>query len=342
MNKKLIALAVAGVVSAYGTAANAVEVSGFANIKYTITNDSAQKPNYNSKEDKFAVDGEIDVISTVGAITTRVDIDLNLTGPGSDSGTLEQAMFAWDLDAVTLIGGVFNNPIGYEAEDAPDITFNAHGAVYTVLDSQTKRDGDNITGVAVAGALGPVTLTGAFLNDLQDVNEENSIALIANYSPIAGLDLELGFATQAGNTGLGDTAGLNTSVGDITNFNVVYTGVKNLTVGLDYLMGDVLLDSAYDFWAGYYFGGGFSANVRLSEVEYSSSDVMALNTALTTTVVSDALKGVGLPVGDSETTTLNLTYKVSKNLKTALEFSNTDVNPTTSDDLVTLKLLATF
>lgn len=350
MNKKLIALAVAGVVSAYGTAASAVEVSGFANIKYTITNDSAVKnegtpTEYNSKEDKFAVDGEIDVISTVGAVTTRIDVDLNVTGNG-DSGTLEQAMFAWDLDAVTLIGGVFNNPIGYEAEDVPDITFNTHGAVYTALDSQTARDGDNVTGLAVAGALGPVTLTGAFLNDLQDVNEENSIAFIANYSPIAGLDLELGLATQAGNAGLGATAGLNTSVGDITNFNVVYTGVKNLTLGLDYLAGDVVLDSAYDLWAGYYFGGGFSVNARLSEVEYNSSDVTTLVAGLGGAVVSDALKAVGLPAGNSETTTLNLTYKVSKNLKAALEFSSTDVtllsNPTTSDDLTTLKLLATF
>ena len=350
MNKKLIALAVAGVVAGYGSAASAVEVSGFAYTKYTITDDravrNAGQPNeYNYKEGKFAADGEIDVISTVGAVTARVDIDLDLAASGSDSATIEQAMFAWDLDAVTLIGGVFNNPIGYEGEDVTEITFTDHGAVYTALDSQTALDGDNIAGVAVAGALGPVTLTGAFLNDLGQVDEENSFALIANYSPLAGLDLELGVVTQAGNgTVDSGSGGLNTSVGDVTNFNVVYTGVKNLTLGLDYLAGDVVLDSAYDIWVGYYVGGGFSVNARISEIDLNNSDVATLVAGVPT--IATDLKSAGLPVGDSETTTVNLTYKIAKNLKTALEFSSTDVtllsNPTSSYDVATLKFLATF
>ncbi len=352
MNKKLIALAVAGVISAYGVAANAAdaEVSGFANIKYYVTNDSAIKnkgtaTEYNSKEGKFAADGEIDVVATAGAVTARVDINLNLTG-GGDSGAIEQAMFAWDLDAVTLIGGVFNNPIGYEAEDVTDMIFNYHGAVYTALDSQTKLDGDNVAGVAVAGAVGPVTLTGAFLNDLGQVSEENTFALIANYSPIAGLDLELGLATQVGNAAVGDNTigALNTSVGDVTNFNVVYTGVENLTLGLDYLAGDVVLDSAYDLWAGYYVGSGFSVNARFSDIDLNNADVTTLVSNVAT--IATDLKAVGLPVGDSETTTINLTYKIAKNLKAALEVSTSDVtllsNPSTSNDLTTLKLLATF
>ncbi|GEM_PF-948785 len=381
MNKKLIALAVVGVIVGYGTAANAVEVSGFANIKHYIANDSAIKykgtaSEYNSKEGKFAADAEIDVVSTVGSVTARVDVDLRLNGTGGASaggaldtdgdGTLtpaeiaaasdtdtdtngasiEQAMFAWDLDAVTLIGGVFNNPIGYEAEDVTDMIFNYHGAVYTALDSQTKLDGDNVAGVAVAGAVGPVTLTGAFLNDLGQVSEENTFALIANYSPIAGLDLELGLATQVGNAAVGDNTigALNTSVGDVTNFNVVYTGVENLTLGLDYLAGDVVLDSAYDLWAGYYVGSGFSVNARFSDIDLNNADVTTLVNNVAT--IATDLKAVGLPVGDSETTTINLTYKIAKNLKAALEVSTSDVtllsNPSTSNDLTTLKLLATF
>ncbi|PCI12672.1 MAG: hypothetical protein COB71_08465 [Thiotrichales bacterium] len=309
MNKKLIALAVAGVISGYGTAVNAVEVSGFTVVKYVLTDDSGMvaPATTNANESKFSANGEIDFTSSpADGVTVRMDVDLDLT---TGSGQLEQAFFAWSAtDSVTVIGGVFNNPIGYEAEDKPDMIFNNHGAVYTVLDGQTVLDGDNVAGLAVAGAVGPVTLTGAFLNDISGANEENSIAFIANYSPIEGLDLEVGLVTQ-------DAAAEN-----VTNFNIVYTGVKGLEVGLDYLTADEMVDSAYDLWAGYSVGGGFAVNLRISEIEYSSSNT-------------------------TETTAFNASYKIASNLKAILELQSTDttVGATTADsDLTTLKFVATF
>ncbi len=315
MNKKLIALAVAGVISGYGATANAAmehdaksgaNVSGFAVVDYVLTDDAGMVPpaTTNATEGKFGAKGEIDFISSpADGVTVRLDVDLDLT---AGSGQLEQAMFAWSAtDSVTVLGGVFNNPIGYEAEDTPDRAFFNHGAVYQVLDSQTALDGDNVAGLAVAGAIGPVTLTGAFLNDISGENEENSIAFIANYSPVAGLDLEVGVVTQ-------DAAAEN-----VTNFNVVYTGFAGLEVGLDYLTADELVDSAYDIWVGYKIGAGFSVNGRISEIEVVGGDTL-------------------------EMTAFNAGYKIAPNLKAVLEIQSVDVTGADSSDLTTLKFVATF
>ncbi|HED36036.1 MAG TPA: hypothetical protein ENJ08_17720 [Gammaproteobacteria bacterium] len=332
MNKKLIALAVAGTFAGYGAVASAATVSGFANIIYTAVDDaagpaagsSAKNPN----EGKFGADAEIDVIATSGAVTTRVDVDLNLTG-GGDSGTLEQAMFAWDLGAVTLIGGVFNNPIGADAEDAPDMDFTTHSVVYNILDHQTARDGNNITGVAVAGAVGPVTLTGAFLNDIQDANEENSLAFVVNYSPIAGLDLEAGFVTQDDqmNTATPPAA---TTAGDVANFNVIYS-IKGFTVGLDYLAPSNIIDSAYTIWGGYTHGD-FNFKVRTESVAWEATGA-----------------------ADHDVNTLYATYAANENLSIALEFRDGDQGAATApgntanaitgvaqDSVATLEFIATF
>jgi len=334
MNKKLIALAVAGAFASYGAVANAssATVSGFANIVYTAADDAAgpalNSTAKNPNEGKFGADAEIDVIATTGAVTVRVDVDLNLTG-GGDSGTLEQAMFAWDLGAVTVIGGVFNNPIGQEAEDAPDIEFTSKSVVYNILDHQTARDGNNITGVAVAGAVGPVTLTGAVLNDIQDADEENSLAFVANYSPITGLDLEVGFVTQDDqmNTATPPAA---TTAGDVANFNVAYN-IQGFTVGLDYLSASNIVDTAYTLWGGYSFGD-FSVKLRTESVSWEDT-----NTA------------------DHDANTLYASWQAEENLLIALELKDGDQGASTApgntanavtgvaqDGTATLEFIATF
>ena len=335
MNKKLIALAVAGVFATYGSAATAASatVSGFADIIYTAVNDAAGpaagSTAKNTAEGKFAADAEIDVIATAGAVTARVDIDLGLTAPGSDSGTLEQAMFAWDLGAVTVIGGVFNNPIGADAEDAPDMDFTTHSVVYSILDHQTTRDGNNITGVAVAGAAGPVTLTGAFLNDIGGANEENSLAFVANYSPISDLDLEVGFVTQDDQMNTATPAAATTA-GDVANFNVTY-GIGGFVVGLDYLSASNIVDTAYTIWGGYTFGD-FNFKVRTETVTWEATGSK-----------------------DHDATTFYASYAANENLSIALEIKDGDqglavasgnsahaVTGVAQDGVTTLEFIATF
>ncbi|HGX92473.1 MAG TPA: hypothetical protein ENK35_04070, partial [Candidatus Tenderia sp.] len=132
--------------------ASAAEVSGFADVFYNVASDANP-----TTDGLFTANGEIDVTAApADGVTVRVDVDLSLASNGganassiaggpSDSGTLEQAYFAWGVtEGVTVLGGVFNNPIGAEAEDAPDINFNTHGVVYNILDHQTTLAGDNV------------------------------------------------------------------------------------------------------------------------------------------------------------------------------------------------------
>ena len=327
MKKKLLPLAIAAIM-APGFAA-AADVSGFTDIIYTIADDSSKQaaPLKNTSEGKFNANAEVDFsASPADGVTVRVDLDLGLpalnTKPGggaADSGDVEQAFFAWGVtEGVTVIGGVFNNPIGYEAEDAPDMDFTSHGSVYNVLDGQTALTGDNVAGLAVAGAVGPTTVTVALLNDIGETNEENSMALVVNYSPMSGLDLELGMVTQA------DQAKNAGSAEDVTNFNVLYAPaqVAGLTVGLDYLTAGKIVDSAYDIWVGYDFGNGLGAKFRASDIDYTTASGAA----------------------DTDATSIYLSYQAASNLSAAIEFRTDSVaTPGVADtDTTLLELIATF
>ena len=362
--KKALPLAIA--VAMTPGFASAAEVSGFADIFYTITDDSSAVENStNPAEGKFTADGEVDFIaSPADGVTVRVDVDLTLglAGETTDSNgdtvaldgrgaSIEQAFFAWGAtEGVTILGGVFNNPIGYEAEDAPDMDFSSHGAVYTALDSQTALAGDNIAGLAAAFAVGPATITAALLNDLAQTDEKNSLALIVNYAPMEGLDLEVGMVTQESNRYTGTTAATSgsanaLSVGNATNFNAVFTGVENLTVGVDYLMGSEVVDSAYDLWAGYSFGD-FGVKVRQSAISYNSTEVGNIADKLGADATT-ALEEASLASSDQSSTTLYLSYQVASNLSAAFEYRKNTVDATDNskektDDIITLELIATF
>lgn len=301
MKKKVLSLAVAAVM-APGFAA-AADTSGFADINYVASNDNK------TGVGMFGANGEVDFsASPADGVTTRVDLNLNLATNGTigennsqkqlgsmDSGSIEQAFFAWGVtEGITVIGGVFNDPIGLEAEDVTDRTFMNHGVVYNILDHQTVLAGDNIAGLAVAGAVGPVTLTGAVLDDLYLTDRRNSGAFLANYSPIKGLDLELGFVSQAGQNTSAHGA---LSAGDVTNFNVSYSPeqLKGLNVSLDYLAGSQIVDSAYEIYTSYTMDNGLGVGVRGETVSWSGN------------------------APDSSRTTVNVSYQVASNLKAILE-----------------------
>jgi len=310
MNKKLIALAVAGVISGYGTAVNAAAtVSGFADLGYYLADETKDDSrtaavlaggpaNKNAQDSTFYGNGEIDVVTTVGAVTTRLDVNLDTTTTGT-SGSLEQAFFAWDMGAVTLIGGVFNNPMGADVEDKPEMEFNSNSVVYKILDNQTAGNrGNNLEGVALTGMLGPVTLTGAFLDDIGAAAEENSLALVANYTPMAGLDLELGLITQDDQMNTA-TPSMATTAGDVIDFNVTYS-THGATVGLDYLSASNIIDSAYTLWLGYDFGK-FKAKIRTENVSFDAAGS-----------------------ADHEVNTIYGSYKAADNLSIALEVRDAD------------------
>ncbi len=314
--------------SAAATDISDVNVNGFIDVIYTVTNDgqaaSSPASGTNAAENKFLADGEIDFSGTIDKATVRLDVDVRINAVGGgNNAEIEQAYFAVPVGSVTLIGGVFNNPIGYEAEDAPDLDFTSHNIIYDILNHQTALEGNNLAGAAVAGKLGPVTLTGAFVNDLGHAPEENSFALIANVSPVKGLALEIGYVAQD------DDLTINPlTAGDVIDINAVWSN-DMFTVGIDYMSFDQLLDPATVIWAGANIGD-FNVKVRFESVALDASGAE-----------------------DAEQTTLYGSYPLSKNTTVALEIKDGDVADSglaaagvlpgsVEGSLVTLEFIGTF
>jgi len=351
IKKNMVALAVAGaLVSPLTAMADDAEVSGFIDV---IGNGDAPAV--------FTANAEIDVSKKMGAVTVRVDMDVRLAGNGASTTTpldadgdgivspaeqaafgdttsanLEQAFFAWEAtDMVTVLGGLFNNPIGQEAEDAPDLNFTSHSAIWNILDGQTALYGNNIAGVAAAIAAGPATVTLAVIDDLglatsgtnHDQKGETSFALVVNATPMPGLDLELGYVTQDDQENMmGDPM----TAGDVFDINAAFS-TGPVTLGLDYLTADNIVDSASTLWVGYNINDKITVKARYEMVAFEANDV-----------------------DDSTKTTLHAAYSIEDNLLVALEWSDgeTDTDITgmstdatsgiMNDSVTTLEFIGTF
>jgi len=315
MKKNLIALAVAAAVAPGFAAAEGASVSGFADIKLMIDNDK----NY------FLANGEVDFRNTQGAVTVGVDADLALAGNDGvnaelsgphDSAAIEQAFFAWGaVENLTILGGVFNNPIGLESEDVTGLHTASHGQIYGILDGQTALYGNNIAGLAAAYNAGPATITAAVLNDLGHTDlEEVSLALVVNFMAMEGLDLELGYVTQEDE----DSAGNVVTAGNVVDFNATFTAVENLYVGFEYLAADNVVDSAIGLTGSYMIMDGLDASLRYDVVSYEADNT-----------------------DDTTSTTVAVGYKIADNLKAKVEWTSFD-NGDDTDDSGQVKFIATF
>lgn len=325
-----------------------LDVSGFGDITYMVTDDTTAKDGDNKSptEGKFGASAEVDFVGKLADnVTVRVDADLDLVTNGganvasSDSGRIEQAFFAFAAtDKFTLLGGVFNNPIGWEKEDAPDMYQTTHGQIWAIMDGQTALHGNNVAGVAGAINMGKATVTVGLLNDLQQSSEENSVALAVNATPIDNLDIEAGFVTQAsrqdsagsGTYGFGANSTTVGSAEDWWDINATYRW-KELLVAAEYLSADKVVDAAYAIYGNYSFGKGFGLTARYDEVTYQ--DPYAA-------------------VKDTTTITVAGSYMIAKNLSALLEWrSQDDANDTDGvngggiigdGDVVQLEFVATF
>ena len=307
MLKKLMAVSVIAAIPA-ASFAGGPTVGGFADITYTQDNKL------------FAANAELDVSNSLSKqVTVRVDTDLALavngggnasaiTGGPADSAVIEQAFFAYTpIKAITVIGGVFNNPIGWEKEDAPDMYSISKGQIYGILDGQTALYGNNLAGAAIAGAVGPATITVAALNDLGQVTDKNSIAAVANVTPVKGLDLELGYVTQ------------DAGAGNVWDVNATYSGM-GATVGLEVLGAENAVDLAWGALVNYEINPMFNVTARYDSVSYEAAGT-----------------------DDSTSYALVGTFNAAKNLAILAEFQNVDKgNAGGSDDTATLEFIASF
>lgn len=275
MNKKLIAVTVVGVlVAPVGVFAASADVKGYADIGYMLVDEVADGTGTggtNPNEGKFTAGGEVDFTAGNDTVSVRIDADLLLSPGATASGAeIEQAYFAWKArENVTVLGGVFNNPIGLEAEDSRDLKTITHGQLYNILDDQTALDGNNVAGVAAAVGLGPVSVTVGLLNDLRQVNKENSIALIVGGEVVKGLNMEVGYVTQKSDTGLGVGTAY---AGNAYDANATYT-MGGLAVNAEIFGAAKVVNMGYGVGASYDFGNGFQAAIRYDSVGYDLTGV---------------------------------------------------------------------
>lgn len=327
MKKNLIALAVAATMVPAIAAAEGASIGGYADISLNIDNNS----------NVFLANAEADFRNTMGAVTVGVDVDFALAGNNgtnaglsgpNDSAAIEQAFFAWGaMDNLTVIGGVFNNPIGLEGQDGTDIDTATFGQIKGILDGQTALYGNNIAGLAAAYNAGVATVTLALLNDIGHTNtEENSIALVVNAAPIEGLNLELGYVTQEDQTAAGVAA--NGSAGNVLDLNATFA-VAGATVGLEYLTADNIVDSAIALHLDYVVNEQIGVNLRYDTVSYG-----------------ELADGTDISSWDDTTsTTLTGRYQIEENLTMYVEWKSADVlvgNNAEDNEMGTIGFIANF
>ncbi|NOX42429.1 MAG: hypothetical protein GXP19_01660 [Gammaproteobacteria bacterium] len=279
------------------------ELSGFADIVYVVS-DGVNDPPFVT-ENRFDVSAELDLKTSINdAMSTRIDIDLNTNSGalgGGDSARLEQAFFSWDSDsAIKIKAGVFNNPLGWEAEDAPDLYQISHGQIYEIWDRETDFSGNNVAGVEVSATIGAMQIMGALLNDLGNVVEEQSLMGLARYSPerMPDLALEAGFVTQ--------DQGLETII-DV-NATLVMSA---LTVGAEILLPAENIDFAIGGTGSYKISDQLSVTGRVDHVSYDDpsaptvDDVFSITLAASYMLDKNLVANVELRINDSDLTNTN-------------------------------------
>ncbi len=277
-----------------------VELSGFADIVYTLS-DGINDTSTASDEGKFDVSAEVDLKTAINdAMSVRIDVDLNTQPGGDDSSRIEQAFFSWtSLSNVSVKGGVYNNPLGWEAEDAPDLYQISHGQLYNIWDDVTNLSGNNVAGVEVSAMIGSVQVAGAILNDLDDVVEEQTLMGIVNYSPKREprLAVEAGFVTQ--------DRGLKT----IVDVNATFT-MPMLIAGVEILLPAEEIDFAVGATGSYSVTDQLSVTARVDHVRYDLPGNPAIDNAISITLAAS--------------------YVLDKNLVTNIEFRINDSDFTDS------------
>lgn len=264
LNKKTFAMlgSMGCLVPALSTAAQigSVTFDGFADVIYTMVDNTVDGAN--SDENRFVTSGEIDLATPVDeGIDVRFDLDLNPSGDG-DSARFEQAYINWMLAPQwTLKGGVFNNRLAWESEDAPDLYQISHGQLYEIWNAETSRlSGNNVAGVELGFTFDQIKLYAGLLNDLRNVPEEASFELAAEIQPLPNLNLVAGMITE--------------DQGAETLFDVHGTWRwTQLLLGAEMLFAGEIYDLAFGFTANYAFTERLSGTVRYDFVSYDQNNI---------------------------------------------------------------------
>lgn len=216
--------------------ADDLKITGFADIILTLSDESgddlardADGKLANSKNLKTGVTGEVDFEKAAGPVTFRMDLDVA-------GAAIEQAKFTYmipgaDAWGLSLTGGAFNAPIGFEAQDAPDMLQTSNGQLFGLVPS-------NLRGLMLSGGMEMVNANLYFANEWRGttspplplpggglLGEENSIGGLVTVKPIEMASLAVGYITSPEKAGDGNVLDVVAST----------TAVPNLLIALEYL-----------------------------------------------------------------------------------------------------------
>lgn len=277
MNKRLLVLAVAGAFGAAGAASASahsvgevdLSIGGHVETGFYVTDD-ATEGTPGSREQRFNTEGELSFRATVNDNAyVRADIDID-SRYGDETIEIEQLYGALRINDMAKVRvGRFTNPLGYESIDAPHKTTYSRSYVIETLDRSTDLYQNTLEGVGVDLDLGPAKLTLGALNDIGNVEEENSFLAHVSGEALPGLKLGLGLLTQEENAE------------NLINFNAAYNidlGAVNTTFFVDYLTASEIIDNVYSVGVKAKLTDTIGATVRYDMAELENN---AENTALT-------------------------------------------------------------
>ena len=290
--------------------------SGYVDFIWTLSDGTDLGKN--GEEGQFDTSGELVIESYFKeGISMRFDLDVNPSTAGSDSARLEQIFLKWDIDPkMSLMGGVFNNKLTFEREDAPDMYQITNGQLWDIWSASTAEDGNNLQGLEFNYQFDKVNLIVGYLNDLDNTPEKNSVEVATEIKAIKDLDITLGLITQDQN--------LET----IFDIFASYKMKKWLFAG-ELLVADKQVDNGLMLMTNFQFNDKLSATARYDFVSYESA------------VLAD----------DTSSLTIAGLFSIMKNLSARAEirFNDDGNNPGTPPAIgegdgttARLELLATF
>lgn len=305
MKKTLIGIVAAMTLPAIaqGAGVQQVELEGFIDIVWAVSDGTDE--GVNGSEGHFDTSGELDLKTKLnGPISMRLDADLNPADGANDSGRLEQAFLTWAIDNnLALKAGVFNNNLGFEREDAPDLYQVTHGQLWDVWNSATSgQDGNNLQGIELSYKQADFTAFVGFLNDLGDVPEENSIKLGATVTAVKDVTITAGLITQ------------DAGVENIIDISASLKVDNALTIGGELMLPSEVIDSGLMIMANYQVNPKLSGTVRYDMVSYDIA-------------------------GADDTTSLTFAglYSIEDNL-----FANAEIRMNSDDNVPTVSSTAPF
>lgn len=262
MKKILLSSSLALSLLTVAPSAMALEVdinpSGFVDIIWTLS-DGTDLGKF-GEESRFNTTGELDVESKFKEnVSMRFDADVNSSTAGDDSGRLEQIFLKWDIDPkLSLTGGVFNNKLGFEREDRPDMYQITHGQLWDIWNASTAEEGNNLQGVELSINFDKGNIFIGFLNDLNDTPEENSVEVAAQIMVSDNFDIVVGMITQ------------DVNLETIFDIALSYRKDKLVLAG-ELLFADEQIDSGLMLMGNLRVSNKFTATARYDLVNYEST-----------------------------------------------------------------------